>query len=73
MARPTIVNSTLASHAASTPVATSTDMFSARCRRDVAAPPMKIQPAHHTTGLESAAISQLRASSEVTTWIPNAS
>jgi len=68
-----MVRRTLASHAASTPVATSTDMLSARWRSDVAAPPMKIQPAHHTTGAESAAISQLRASSDVTTWIPNAS
>jgi hypothetical protein len=34
---------------------------------------MKIHPAHHTTGADSAAISQLRASSDVTTWMPNAS
>ena len=37
-------------------------MFSDRLRSDVHAPPMKIQPAYHTTGVESTSMSQLRAS-----------
>ena len=59
---PTTVRNTLDSQAASTPVATSTLMLSARLRSDVQAPPMNTQPAYQTTGVDRASISQLRTS-----------
>jgi hypothetical protein len=68
---PITVKSTLDSQAASTPVATSTAMFSARWPSDVQAPPMKIQPAYQTIGAESTSISQLRASIDSISSSPN--
>jgi hypothetical protein len=68
---PRTVSRTLDSHAASTPVATSTAMFSERLRSDVHAPPMKIQPAYHTTGADRTSMSQLRASMESTSSMLN--
>jgi hypothetical protein len=67
---PAKVRDTLASQAASTPVATSTAMFSARWCSEVQAPPMKIHPAYQTMGTDSTSISQLRASIESSSSSP---
>ena len=45
-------------------------MFNDRCRSEVQAPPMKIQPAYQTIGADRASMSQLRASIESISSIP---
>jgi len=64
VSRPSSVSSTLAPQAVSTPTAISTDMLSWRWRSDVPAPPMKIQPAYQTIGVERTSMMTFRAFSE---------